>query len=879
MRNFSQAVSTALASSVTRPVWLLKLDLYVNGSTETLRFADRPFNLWGTDWTPAVLGWGVIDRCFDPALGELKVSDVTVTLSNEKDIVAPGNPGVSWYLRKADLGRSSATIYLWLDGAGLTPPSGQNQNDLIAILTGTPELTTGVTPRVCPLDIVSKSPSMSGSGLDLGDLLSGRYTRNQWPALPSKTLNGWKPAVFGDGIVVTGIPLARPERVGKITGPAALFDPSTGADHILITFDKSQSVPYPAPCDIYVGDHRLTVRNYPVNTTGSEWMYQIYSPSSGAKFYIPVPMIGGEPLFAPSPDALWPRSDESAGGPYASAEPAMGAPIQFYHGAADTGNPADGYHPGRSGRTIREVYLNGAKLAAGEVFTDDGFGIAWLRSGAASVRSAVGAPLTTRVKYTSVDDSFTTGSGYLRPDQLTASWPYGYNAGSAPCILGDFSVPASGGGAPASSRIGLVNSIRYPSIGARIASVRFVMKYTGLEVSTGNFSVTLFGSTYSFAATELDDGAQIAASGWWVTKDQKGPQFEIWPNNNGYPYTETSPDTRYWDITELSRDVTAEALAHIKSNGGLADTLHAWFSGSQWPSTNSLIVLSVEMEVSYDVVDTILDEPSVTALIGSPSIHAGDIIREFLPQELVGTGFDDAALPSLKYMVDSQQTSVSFIETVAKESARQLKFNGSTGKWDLVVNSSSKSSSNPPPPTGGAADISESALLADETGAPMIIRERPAPERIINHVTVEFATSSGSMDSVTVQDLRSIEIYGVKSMAVSLQSVADGDIASAYAMDILDANSEAADFYCFTFPLGPAVALEPNDILSVTAGMDGLNASKMRVVSSTLDMGDIAGGRISTVTVNARRYSRASKGYGITQFGQAPYGLGQTMEN
>jgi hypothetical protein len=876
---FSQPVSDALNSGEIRPVWLLQIDLVRGSESTTLRFSDRPITLWGADWKPAVLDWGVVDRYFDPALGESQVSDMTVTLSNEPDITGSGEPGVSYSLRRYDLGCSVATIYLWLDGAGLTPPSGQNQNDLITILTGTPEITSGITPRVCPLDIVSKAASITGDMAGLDDILSGKYTKNQWPALQSSLVGGWKPAVFGNDMVVSGVALSLAQRVGKINGPDALFDPATGANYVLITFDSSQQTPYPAPCDIYLGDYKLTVKDPPVDNGATGWMYNIYSPVGGSKFYVPSPMIGGEPLFSPSPNALWPRSDESGAGPYASSEPPQGVPYQFYHGPSDAGNSADGYNVGMPNRSIKEVYVNGVKAPESEAVADDGFGIAWLRTGSSSVRSAVGGPVSTRLKYTAVDDSHTTGSAYLRPEQLTASWPYGYNAGTNPCILGDFSVPASGGGAPSSTQLGLINSVRYPSVGSRIASVRFVMKYTGLEVAAGTFNVTVFGSNYSFAASQLDDGAQIAGDGWWVTRDQKGPQFEIWPNNNGHPYTLTSPDPRYWDIYELSRDVTTEALAHVKSNGGFADSFRAWFTSSQWPDTNSLMVLAVELEVTYDAVESALDEPSVTALIGGPSLDAGDIIQELLPAELVGDGFNDSALPDLKYRVETQQSASSFIDTVAKEAGYELKMNDSTGKWDLLALSSSQDSLNPPPPTGGAADISQDALLADDTGAPMIMRSRPAPERIVNEVTVEFTTPSGSSDSVTVQDVSSIGIYGVQSMSAQFSAVALSDVAEAYALEVLNYNSDVADFYRFTLPLGPALSLAPNDILRVTASMDSLSSTKMRVVSVSLDMGNIAEEKIAAVTVNAKRYFKVSNGYGMTQFGQSPYGLGQIMEN
>jgi hypothetical protein len=116
-------------------------------------------------------------------------------------------------------------------------------------------------------------------------------------------------------------------------------------------------------------------------------------------------------------------------------------------------------------------------------------------------------------------------------------------------------------------------------------------------------------------------------------------------------------------------------------------------------------------------------------------------------------------------------------------------------------------------------------------------------------------------------------------MSAQFSAVALSDVAEAYALEVLNYNSDVADFYQFTLPLGSALSLAPNDILRVTADMDSLNATKMRVISVSLDMGNIAEEKIATITVNAKRYSKVSNGYGMTQFGQSPYGLGQIMEN
>lgn len=883
MKNISTALQNALSSTLKNPVWLLRLKLESSKGGGTLYLADREHTLWGEMWRPLVLGWGPVDRYFDPSEREVKVADVTVELSNRPEALGVGEGNISRILRECDLAASSATLYLWLDGAGLEEPSGADHGDLVTILTGRPELSLEITPAVCPLDIVSRDGEWADDDCPWGDLLKGRLTRNQWGSLPKDRIGDFKPAVFGDDVVCEGIPLSGPVRAGSVAGPVELFDHSTGADRVIVSFPEGGEVnannPYPAPFDMYIGDWRFTVRRPPEKLIDGSWEYKIDNGEAGARYYLPTPLSGATPVFAPVSDRLWPRSDEDGRGPYSSFEPATGAPFQFFHGEADTGNWRDGNNPGRGGATIKKVYVDGVEAAQEDVAKDDAFGVAWIKGKSGAPLGKAGNPETLRVKWTSVDGGFTTGDQWLRASQLTSDYPYGFNSGASPCILGDFAVPASGGGAPVSSKLGLSNSVRYPYLGARAASVRFVMTYTGVETSAGTFHVRLFGRDYGFDSSELSDGAGIKSGGWWVAKSQKGVEFEIWPGNDGYPYTETSPNPRFWDMYELSRDVTDDALAHLAENGGFADSFRAWFTGTEWPDTNSIMVLACELEIQFDPVESILNGPRVTALIGGSASAAGQIIASLIPQDQQGEGFDDQTLPNLKYRIDSQQSVCRFIRTVTRESNTELKKNFSTGKWDLVKRSETRDNLSLPPATGGAAVIAQDDLLADEDGLPMIRRVRSAPETVVNEVTVFYVGEDGSKSSVTLWDHGSTSVYGIRRHTVDLGAAMTRQAAEDHALDILNAHAEVSDYYTLVFPLGPAVAIEPNDILSVTADMDGLADTKMRVVSVEVDPGDIAHGRLSIVTVNAQRYSRARTGFGKTPFGQAPYGRGLIVEN
>lgn len=580
-----------------------------------------------------------------------------------------------------------------------------------------------------------------------------------------------------------------------------------------------------------------------------------------------------------SPGALWPRSDETGEGPYASAEPPMGTPYQFYHGPADTGNWRDGYNPGRAGRSVKSVYVDGVEAQPGDMTKDDAFGIVWLKRAACEVAGRAGNPETIRLRWTAVDQSFTSGDAWLGAGRLTAKYPHGYNADAAPCILGDFAVPASGGGAPASSKLGLVNSPRYPAPGARVASVRFVMRYTGVETSPGNFNLRIFDREYSFASSELADGAGIEADGWTVSMDQKGTEFEIWPGNEGYPYTETSPDPRQWYVYELSRDVTADAKSHLDAFNGFADTFRAWFSGTVWPSTNSVIALGCYLEVSFDPVEAVIEGPEVTAVVGGPPTTAGEILGEVIPAEFVGSGFDDASLPQLKYHVDRPQTVCAFVRQVTRDSGTELLMNYDTGKYDLAPRSAVRDSGNPPPGAGGVADISQGDMLAGETGLPMISRARSAPENVANEITVEYTSAEGRKESVTARNEGSIATHGLRKKKVVMGAGVGRAEAEARAREVLGELSEPGDYYTMVFPLGPALALEPNDVLTVTADMDALNGVLMRVVSVEVAPGALADGEIATVTVNARRYDKARRGFGETSFGSGPFGAGEVMEN
>lgn len=883
MKTFSATMDTALLATVKKPVWLLKLELRSGAGSTTLYLSDQKIDLWGESWTPVVMEWGEVDRFFDPAESEIKVSDMTVKLDNRANALSPGANNISWYFRKYDLADSIATLYLWLEGAGLTEPVGASLNDLLKVLEGKPELASDVTPAACSVDIVSREGEYDDERCSWGDLLLGQYTLNQWGSAPTTIIGEWKPAVFGSDLMCQGVALAGPVRTGKVEGPDALFDATDGADNVIISFpaggEYNASTPVAAPCDIYVGDWRLPVKKQPAQNGSGHWVYTISAPSLYVPFYIPTPLKGTTPVFVPSAAMIWPRADESEQGPYARSEPPRGAPYQFFHGASDTGNWRDGYHPGRSGPFIKNVYIDGVEVNAADMEKDDSFGIVWLRAGRDAVWGEAGNPEAMTIRWTGVDTSFTTGDGWLRPAQLTARYPHGYNANSNPCILGDFAVPASGGGAPASSKLGLKRSSWYPPLGARMAQTRFVLKYTGVDVSTGTFHLKIFDREYSFSSSELSDGSGISSEGWTVSIDQKGVEFEIWPNNEGYPYTATSPDPRYWDIFELSIDVTTNAADHLSAFEGLSDSFQAWFTGTVWPSGNSIIVLSAELEIIFEPVQSAIKGPSVTALIGGAASKAGGILSAVIPAGDIGAGFGDSTLPDLKYRIDSQQSVCKFVKTVAKESNTELLKNYSTGKYDLVKRSSLRDNVNIPPPTGGAANISQGDLLADENGLPIIRRLRSAPESVINEVTVNYIDEQGKKRSLTLTGQGSIDVYGARRYSTDMGAGVTEQAAEDRALDILNANSEVNDYYALTFPLGPKLAIEPNDILIVTADMDGLSGSRMRVVSVEVDPGSLAEGGFASITVNALRYSTVRKGFGQIQLGSGPFGSGLITEN
>ncbi|VAX25962.1 hypothetical protein MNBD_NITROSPINAE02-2073, partial [hydrothermal vent metagenome] len=770
-----------------------------------------------------------------------------------------------------------------LANAGLAEPAGQSQNDLVTILTGTPELSQEVTPLTCPLDVVTREGEYADDDCPWGELLRGRYTLNQWGSLPGKLIGDWKPAVFGDDVLVEGIALNDPVRVGMVTGPGSLFDSATGSSTLNITFPKggvnNSSNPFPAPCDIYIGDWKFTIQKEPKKLQSGDWEYEIYGPTANELHYVPTPLKNSTPMFTPASGLVWPKSADTDYGPYASAEPATGTPYQLFHGGADAGSAKDGHNPGWNGPYIKNVYVDGVEALSNEMVKDDAYGIVWLDKDKSHIAGKVGNPQSLRVKWTGVDTSFVKGDTWLRADQLTASYPYGYQAGANPCILGDFAIPASGGGAPASSRLGLVNNVRYPYLGARVAAVRFIMKYTGLETWPGAFNIKLFDTDYSFASSELGDGSGIKSAGWSVAKNQKGVQWEVWPNNNGYPYTGTSPDPRYWDIYELSRDVTPSALAHLKQMGGFADRLAIWFSGTSWPDVNSFIALSVELEITFEPVEAILGGSRVTALIGASASKAGEILKEVIPASDIGDGFTDSTLPDLKYRIDKGQSICRFVRSVTRESNTELRKNFTTGKWDLVKKTDTRDNLNPAPPTGGIAVINESEFMADGNGLPMIGRMRSAPEKVVNEVVIRYVDEEGKQNSVTSRREGSIETYGVRRYETDSGAQMTGSDAIARALDILNANAEVNDYYQMTFPLGKALALEPNDILEVTAQMDSLSATRMRIVSVEIEPGDIARGIVAKVTLNAQRYSKVRRGYGETAYGLAPYGLGDVVEN
>ena len=887
MKTFSPAFDSALQDSHKRPVWLLKLELVSSTGATTLYLADQPITLWEQAWAPMVIRWGAIDRFFDPAQREVKISDTQVVLDNRPDALGSGANNLSRYFREYDLPNSKATIYLWLASAGLTEPSGANQNDLYTALVGIPEISTDITPAICPLDIVSREGEWDDEKCPWGDLLAGQFTRNQWPSLPDQLIGEWKPMVLGQGVTCDGMRLSSAAHIGTADGPDGLFDPSVGERTLEVTFPESGEFnalnPVQAPCDIYLGDWRFPITSAPTSMGNGKWRYQLVQTVQGLPgpylFYIPTPLKGTTPVFVPSPSANWPTSYETKKGRHAVVEPAQGVPYQFFHGASDSGNSKDGHHPGRSGSVIQSVYVGGTAVGGSDLHIDQDFGIVWLRGDYGGVEGRVGNPDKLRIKWTNMDSSHTSGDTWMRAEQLTARYPYGYNAQANPCILGNFYVPASGGGAPASSTLGLKNNLRYPHLGARMASSRFVLRYTGVEANNATFNIRVMGVDYSFPATELNDGTGIKSAGWDVTLSQRGGDNEIWDNNSGFPYTATSPDPRKWDIYELSRDITAEVKAHLDTYKGYAGDMRAWYTGVTWPDPNSIIVLACEMEIVFEPVESAIAGPRVTALVDGLGDRAGDILSNVIPSADIGAGFDDSTLPSLQFRVNRQMSVCKLARNVLDESSTELKKNFLTGKWDLLKKTDNRDNVNPPPPTGGVANIVQGDLLADDNGLPMISRSRSAPESVINEVTVKFVDDSGQRQSVTVFNQGSIDSYGRKLHEVGLSSSMTRQSAEDYALDILNIHSETSDYYMMTMPLGSALGLEPNDILQVTADMDGLLNTKMRVVSVEVDPGALVEGKVSVVTVNAQRFSKARKGFGNMPLGSGPFGSGQVLEN
>lgn len=883
MKTFSASLTAAMTADPASPIWLVRFDLVGPPGSATLYLADRPYRLGGVDWRPAVLAWGAVDRYFDPDTEETALSDVTVVFSNRQG--EGGEPNLSWYLRAYDTAASTATLYLWFDGVGLTEPVGELLNDLLPIVTGRPEIADEITPSVCPVDIVAPSGPAAGGRSDWGDLLRGRYTRNQWPALPSATVGAMKPMALGDGVTATGVPLVSPTRIGRLTGPAGLFDPVVGAETLEIAFPDagvaSADSPYPAPCEIFVGDWRFSIRRAP-EKRGAVWVYYPDTRFVGdRRYYLPNPLLGASPLFAPSPDAFWPTASALGAGPFGASEPAKGMPYQLHHGVADAGAAADGRRPGRFTATVTNLAVEGVAVDSTGYFHDRSFGVVWLRPEGASVVGKLANPATIRLKFTAVDPVATSGETWLGPERLTARWPRGYNAAENPCLLGNFTVPASGGGAPTTTKLGLVNAPRYPLIGARVAAIRLVIRYTGVEFSgNATFHVKSFGVERSFSAAQLVDGAGIADAGWRVILIGRGGAHDIWPDNLGYPLNLATPQPRDWDVYELSIDVTADTVAAVEEQGGFADRFAAWFSGSVWPDLASMIVLEAGLEVDYDAAAAALAPPRVTATLSTGHATVGAIAAALIPAESVGTGFDDPTLPALKYYVDKQVATSRFVAGILREADAELAVDPATGRYNLVRRSLLRDPAHPPaPPTTGVGAIDQASLLADADGAPLIRRTRNLPDSIVNEVTLRYVREDGARRSVTERNEGSVAVHGLRPAEKTLGAAMTDEEAAALAKRLLAEKSEPRDYYSLTFPLGAALAFEPGDIIGLTADMDRLDRVAMRVAAVALDPGSPADARPATVTLHAQRYAAVRLGFGRLPFGQTPFGQPSTVEN
>ena len=275
MKVLTSAQETALATNQKRPVWLLKLNLFSDGGETHIYLSDQAFTLWDQNWAPLVVSWGKVDHFFDPSEKETQAADTVIELLNTSDALFDGAENISHYFRTYDLSRSTATIYLWLDDAGLTEPVGSDLNDLITVLTGKPEISSGVTPLLCPVDIVTQDGPYSHAECPWGDLLRGKFTVSQWGSLPKASVGDYKPLIFGRDALVEGVALSGPDRVGEVFGPADLFDATIGSSTVEIKYpaggERNDSNPYQPPCDIYIGDWRFPVTKAPVKS-GDVWV-------------------------------------------------------------------------------------------------------------------------------------------------------------------------------------------------------------------------------------------------------------------------------------------------------------------------------------------------------------------------------------------------------------------------------------------------------------------------------------------------------------------------------------------------------------------------------------------------------------------------------
>ena len=242
MRTFSAGFTLAKNNKENAPVNLLEIAWPARPlfPAKTIRLADRPFTIDGTNWLALVEDWGGLDNFPDRGDGGRAsppgVSSLRINLLNVLAELGDGAERFSDFLRRYPPEAATVTLYQWFDNEGL------DSSDITELFVG----------RV--IDPIEYDEGFCSFHVELGfrsygaAMLGNVLSASNYPNAPDESIGKVLPVVIGNVAKVPGIALRKVKRtrIASVVLPGA------------VSIDVGSTSGFPSSGTLVVNDDEVT---------------------------------------------------------------------------------------------------------------------------------------------------------------------------------------------------------------------------------------------------------------------------------------------------------------------------------------------------------------------------------------------------------------------------------------------------------------------------------------------------------------------------------------------------------------------------------------------------------------------------------------------